>query len=371
MTPPDTPSGWTQALLLPWLDDPQRDERQLLRWLEGYGYGDALVDPNEEPYVRLLRELPPGADLPKYERELARSAVGLLDSKPDLQLDAEDPDKVLYNLFRLCGHLRCATILAEPLRALFRRNSLEGRRYLDIDLRHQIRFALIHNQPDSSLETVWMDMAAGRPVRGLPGVRLDGFEGIKCMQDPKGTGAPPWKAIAMVLTELAGYLSKSVDKVEQFAHLLLEIRERFPIHFDPPAFIVMSDEQHWPEWTDLAIPELFLQTGPGRYIVWEPIYEFVKDLENVQKLNSFCDGRVIEVRVRAIAKTLKRAARVVEEFRYRAESRETALMTAWSALAANQWDDWPKGASEVVWRLLLRIREDLVLVFPFELASAA
>jgi hypothetical protein len=130
-----------QRLLLPWLDDPQRDERHLLRWLEGYGYGDALVDPNEEPYVRLLRGLPAGADLPKYERELARSAAGLLNSKPDLQLDSEDPDKVLYNLLRLCGHLRCATILAEPLRALFHRDSLEGRRYLDIDLRHQLRFA--------------------------------------------------------------------------------------------------------------------------------------------------------------------------------------------------------------------------------------
>jgi hypothetical protein len=205
-------------------------------------------------------------------------------------------------------------------------------------------------------------MAAGRPVRGLPGVRLDGFEGIKCMQDPEGTGSPPRNAIAMVLTDLAGYLEKSVDKVEQFARLILEIRERFPTHFAPPAFITMSDEQRWPEWTDLAVPELFVRTGPAQYFTWEPVYELAQELDHARKLSSLCFERVVEVLVSPDATdALEKVGRVVEEYRYMADKRESALIAACSALEANRWQFWPSAAASATRRMLLKTRQSLGL----------
>src|SRR5664280_1906722 len=113
---PDNPSGWMQSLLIPWLENPARDERQLVRWLQGLDLPP--VDPNEEPYLWILRGLPPGGDLPEFEEKLAESIARLVGSAPDVRLLADDPDMVVFNLLELCSRLRCENTLASPLRLL-------------------------------------------------------------------------------------------------------------------------------------------------------------------------------------------------------------------------------------------------------------
>src|ERR1039457_1266009 len=289
---PDNPSGWMQALLIPWLENPARDERQLVRWLQGLDLPP--VDPNEEPYLWILRGLPPGGDLPGLEEKLAESIARLAGSAPDADLLAGDPDMFLFNLLELGARLRCEKTLAPPLRLFRDRNKLPGRKYLGMDLRHSLRLALTHNQPDSELEAVWMAMIEGRETPGLVGSSADGVKGILHMKIPGQPGDPPAHAIAEALTVYSQVLKNPAASAGKFAELLQLARKRFPGHFEGLAFIEMSDRQKWLEWTDMAIPELFFATGQSRYITWKPVYEFARQVNSVQVKRQFCDGRIQE-----------------------------------------------------------------------------
>jgi hypothetical protein len=342
----DNPSGWMQDLLLPWLEDPARDHRQLVRWLQALDLPP--VDPDEEPYLWILRGLPTGGDLPEYEEKLAESSARLLDSEPDVRLMGGDPDMVCYNLLELCARLRCEIILAGPLRSLYRRNNLAGRRYLGMDLRHSLRFALTHNQPDCELEPVWMAMVRGEATPGLVGSRLDGYDGILHMQVRGQPGVPPREAIVRALSELSGVLKNSSERVHDFAALLLRLCDQFPGHFDSLALIQMSDKQCWPAWTDMAIPALFVRVGENHYVAWRPVYEFARQMGSVKEIRTFCAARVVELQVEAaLAPLVAKVGEVVEEFRYHGEERNIVMCTAWSAVRANHWRNWPQTATRV------------------------
>jgi hypothetical protein len=308
------------------------------------------VDANEEPYLWILRGLPTGGDLPKWERRLAESAKSLLDSKPDVQVEARDPERAFYNLLELCARLRSGTILAEPLRSLRVRNTLKNRHYLGMDLRHRLRFALTHNQPDCDLAPDWLAMIRGEAVAGLLGTSEDGFEGLLHMKRAPQPEAPFWRFIADGLTEFTGLLRNSAEKVSDFAALLTRVDQRFPDQTDPLVFVRMSDAQKWPDWTDMALPRLFIKTGASRYVTWKPVYEFARQMNSVQVTHSLCGERILELQVGdpTRARLLVRVGEVVEQFRYRGECADAVMCEAWSAIRENRWPDWPSGANSVI-----------------------
>ena len=357
----DTPYGWMQSLLLPWLEDPRRDTRQLLRWLQGLDLPP--VDPNDEPYLWILRGLPAGGDLPQWQQRLAEAAAHVLDSAPDVEVAADDPEMLLFNLLELSARLRCEAVLSAPLRAMVGRDKLAGRQYLGMDLRHSLRFALTHNQPDCELEAAWMAMVRGQDTPGLAGSSRDGVEGILQMKVPRQPGAPPKRAIDEALTEYSLVLGDSPTSAAAFNAVLLKVRDRFPGHFGSLAFVEMSDRQKWLAWTDMAIPQLFMQTGEHRYVAWRPLYDFARQMNSVRVTREFCGGRVLEMLVGdpARERLLVRVGKVIEEFRDPGVGAEVATYKAWSAVKANQWRDWPAAAACAVGPLYLLSRESVAV----------
>jgi hypothetical protein len=320
----------------------------LLRWLQGLDLPP--VDPNDEPYLWILRGLPAGGDLPQWQRMMAEAVADLLNSAPDMEVAAGHPEMLLFNLLELSARLRCETVLAQPLRAILRRDKLAGRRYLGMDLRHSLRFALTHNQPDCELESAWMAMARGQGTPGLTGSSRDGVEGILHMKVPQQPGVPPKTAIASALTEYGRALDDSPASAVKFAAVLLKLLDRFPGQFEPTAFVEMSDQNKWREWTDMAIPKLFIQTGEYRYVAWRPLYEFARQVNSVRVTREFCGGRIMEIQVGdpARARLLVRVGRLIEEFRDPRVRSDAILCEAWSAVRSNRWPDWPVSAESFI-----------------------
>jgi hypothetical protein len=219
-----------------------------------------------------------------------------------------------------------------------------------MDLRHRLRFALTHNQPDCDLAPDWLAMIRGEAVAGLLGTSEDGFEGLLHMKRAQQPEAPFWRFIADGLTEFTGLLRNSAEKVSDFAALLTRVDQRFPDLTDPLVFVRMSDEQKWPDWTDMTIPNLFIRTGDDRYIAWGPVYEVAKPMNSLRLIQAFCGKRIYEVRVEdpTRARLLVRVGKVFEEFRYLGVDIDSVMCEACSALAENRWEDWPSGANPVV-----------------------
>ena len=358
---PDTPSGWMQALLQPWLDDEHRDPKRLADWLDGYSLPP--VDPGYEPYLWLLQGLPTGAALPDYEEKLAHSLVSALDS-------ASGSDKAMFNLLALSARLRCAPILAPALRRLRQSNALAGRAYLGIALPDALRDALSYNQPDYKMEKDWMALIEGQPVADLSGDWRHGFDGINRMQDNRRSGTPPVTALGKALKKIAAVVGgRTYQRVDIFADLLLEVCERFPGHFESTEFIEMSNLADWPEWTDLSLPILFFETGPDRYVVWRTVAQYARERDKVRQSRSWCQGRIVEIVVSPAFSTLMPlVGGTFDEHRYRLYDPGLAIHLAWCALSENRYEYWPRDRS-AEWEEVVKAQEGLPVPLGLDLAA--
>src|SRR6185503_11521173 len=153
------PISWMRELVARWLGDDQAGPGLLVRWLQGYGLPP--VGHDEEPYLWLLRGIPPGADRDNVEEAFANRVAKLLDEKPDETRLGERPDQLLYNLYHLCAGLQRPDELGERLYAVFTRGKLKGE-WRGVDLRYALLGALISNQVDARLLPVWEAMLEGR-----------------------------------------------------------------------------------------------------------------------------------------------------------------------------------------------------------------
>jgi hypothetical protein len=166
-------------------------------------------------------------------------------------------------------------------------------------------------------------------------------------------GKPADQAIGRALTHLAASLSNRPDKLTAFRSLLDRVRQRYLAHGWDMEMIRYSDAHEWFEWTDAALPNLYISLNSHHFVLWRPLVKVVQQVDGAGLAHEFCNGRVLEVSIPPSAMgTLHLTAPAVERFRRTTQSLggratlgllSSALAEA-AKLADSQQDDVAKGA---------------------------
>ncbi|MCI0488513.1 MAG: hypothetical protein L0229_18145 [Blastocatellia bacterium] len=242
-----------RKMLGEWLAREDWQPRQLIDWLQGYDLPP--VGHGEEPYLWLLRGLPPADERYEAEIKLASRVARILEDKPDEKRPGTRPDEVLYNLFMLCAGLNCADQLARPLYGVFKRGVLKGE-WLGVDLRYALQTALILNQVDDRLYPVWKTMLETGRHDFLPGDENDGLEGVRFMPpSSEKRGEPAIEAIGMALKAMAIHLDQDEEHRTEFRSLINKIVETYP---GRPTWdidlLYQAGKNQWLDWAMQSIP---------------------------------------------------------------------------------------------------------------------
>ncbi len=204
-----------------------RSHRQLQHWLEGYDLPP--IDSYTEAHSWLLIAI---NDQPSLKTKLIAPVVKLLRACAKGDLKSSNLERLLFNLFYLCRHLRDAPLLWGPLNQVLEAEAapartgwgLRERRYHDISLITAFRSALTENQGDWRLEPVWRRMLTNQPDEILQGTPMDGFEGILGLP-----GNPNEFLMGWALARMTDYLDNSPFREEQFRELLRMLRARLDV----------------------------------------------------------------------------------------------------------------------------------------------
>ena len=330
------PVGWVASSVLPWLDDGTRDVAQLLRWLSGYDLPP--VGQDEEPYLWLLRALPRGATRPKFESALTASTAKLLQRVAEFRWIA-DGERLLYNLLNLSAGLRGRDELAAPLLDVLKKDLLHGLAYDGLSLDSVLLTALIYNQQDETLQPVWEAMAQGTPHPILGGSPLDAFHGTVYMPPCVGSeGRPAVYAIGFALTSLIRFLGDQPENVIPLRAYIERLQSRYPGHDWALELIRFSDRYGWPRWTDVALPDLAVSLGDGRYLVWCRTGQLLVEQFDIEQVAVCLNGRAWEVIVSdSRIGTYQKIAMTAEKYRRSAtfggEHAESGIVsTTWQVL---------------------------------------
>jgi hypothetical protein len=258
---------WVRDLLVGWLGRDDWEPQHLIDWLQSYGLP---VSSEDEPFLWLLRALPPADELYSAKQKLASRAAEVLASKPDEARPGDEPNKVLLNLFYLCAGLACADELAEPLYDVYQRRELKGR-WSGIDLRDALRAALTTNQIDRRLESVWQAMVEGKGDDSFSGDAEDGFEGLAFMPRSRDyRGEPALDAIGWALKVVGEKSEHEVDREANFQKLIERITTVHPGYAWDVCLLTQAQRYEWPLWTVEQLPgscprraSLYLQASPN------------------------------------------------------------------------------------------------------------
>jgi len=309
---PDNPTGWMRHVLHEWLQQPEAQLGLLTQWLQGHGLPP--VGDEEEPYVWLLRGLPLGAERHQVETALARCAASLLDQKPDVQPVGDPPERLIYNLLKLCAGLRRRDLLAGSLSAVFKRRELAGK-WMGLDLRYALRGALAMNQGNNRLEGDWETMLAGRPHEYLGGNPWDGLEGVLGLP-LTADGRPELPVLGRALQRMAVYLEGEHDRLPVYRSVLSRLTQRFPSPRWDVDLVLLADEHQWPTWTVEALPRLNFRADSDGYFLWRPVFDVLAHGYSYQIQRQFCAGEVLQVTLDEEAETfVEEEAPIFEEHR--------------------------------------------------------
>jgi hypothetical protein len=290
-----------------WLDGPG-GSGPLVEWLQGYdlppvGYAD-------EPYLWLLRgiraigpELSSKQDGQTYDHLFCKQVAGLLDDRPDRDRPGDNPERVLYNLFRLCAGLRCPACLAEGLRAILEAKQLSGS-WFGVDLRSTLRSALVENQRLQWLRTTWLAMIRGESGF-LPGDEFTGMAGLLKMPESEAArGQPAVEAICAGLSALVQRLEKEDDENPRarLVEMIEEVRRAFPDYdrWDRDFMIEGADKSQWPKWAFTTLATL-IPAGDqdGDVYTWKIIADCVRHTDGIRPSGHqvYCGGYFERLRV--------------------------------------------------------------------------
>jgi hypothetical protein len=263
-----------------WLEGP-RPSWTLVDWLEGYNL--PAVGPEEEPYIWLRRgldKLPP-----EYQERFVVQLAQFIEERPDVERPGDRPDEVLYNLLWLCARPGDRARLGLPLKGMYdraeQREGLTGQSYRGLDLRDTLRLALIANQHDRSLVSVWFRMLRSETDDVLPGTEYSGFYGVLAADLP---GRPNLEDLGQALTEMVNYLTpRRGIRLKKLDELFRRIKEyhgsdaRWDIDL-----IKIADRFKWRLWAVDWLPRLWISPddpanppgGPydGKWVVWAPLW---------------------------------------------------------------------------------------------------
>ena len=230
-----------------WLALDEWKPQALIDWLQGYDLPATGHD--DEPYLWLLRGLPPADERYELQEELANRVGRILEDSPDESRPGTRPDQMLYNLLMLSAGLNCPDSLADPLYKMLLRGKLKGE-WLGVQLNYALRVALALNQLDDRLQPQWEVMLQERRHDFLDGDELDGFEGIRLMPPSADRrGEPALDAIGKALRVIAIHLETEDAPTEEFRSLINRIVETYP---GRPTWnldlLHQANKSHWPDW---------------------------------------------------------------------------------------------------------------------------
>lgn len=249
----DGPVQWIRTVLGEWLERGDWEPEQLIDWLQGYKLPP--VGHDDEPFLWLLRGLPVADERYRVEVELARRVSKLLGDEPDVKRPGDRPDQVLYNLFMLCAGLSCPEQLADPVYDVYKRRALKGE-WLGIDVRDALQAALIFNQIDNRMQSVWEAMIEGQSDKFLPGNAYEGFEGIVLMPEAAARlGEPALDGIGRAFKAMARHLDREQERRLEFQSLIDKVVNTYP---GSPTWeidlLLQAYKNHWPNWAIETIP---------------------------------------------------------------------------------------------------------------------
>jgi hypothetical protein len=244
-----------REMLSEWIAREDWEPLQLIDWLQGYGM--PAIGHDEEPYLWLIRGLPPENERYEVETKLSTRVRAILESKPDENRPGTRPDQVLYNLLMLCAGLSCPDQLADPLYAILERGVLKGD-WLGVDLRYALQVALILNQSDNRLLPDWRAALENRKHDFLPGTEYEAFEGIRFMPPSSDErGEPALDAIGYALKVMATHLAEDEERKTEFRLLISKVFETYP---GRPTWDIdllhQASKNQWPDWAMQELPNM-------------------------------------------------------------------------------------------------------------------
>ncbi len=290
-----------RRMLRLWLARKGWEMERLVGWLRREGLPASDVE--QEPYAWLLDGLPLADERYRAENELAARVARLLEMQPDAQPPGEQRDELLYNLLMLCAGLNCPTQLADPLYAMFRRGKLAGS-WQGTVLRQVLESALITNQRDDRLQTVWHEMLTRSRHEFLTGDEYAGFEGIRLMPASEAArGRPALDAIGAALAAMAVHLERKRTRRVEFHSLLNRVLHTYP---GRPTWnsdlVYQADNHYWPGWAVECLPKLFIPQATldpdepdVRALIWHYIPACLPTSCKYEVREKLCNGHVLEV----------------------------------------------------------------------------
>ena len=150
------------------------------RLLEGYGL--PRIDNYTEADVRLLQLIEEQPELSDVITDLARRLLEEhVANAEERSASPIDTDRKLFSLLYLSAGLKAPDRLARPLKSIFRKRLIPlTSNYRGVPLTLALCAALIHNQDDDTLASVWAEMRRDQP-NYLSGTPQDGERGQKLM----------------------------------------------------------------------------------------------------------------------------------------------------------------------------------------------
>jgi hypothetical protein len=234
-----------------WLSSDDWNSTRLIDWFQGYDL--PALGHEEEPYLWLLRGIPESGERRPTEKAMANRVAVLLREQPDVRRPGRRPDQVLYNLFMFCAGLSSAEELADPLFEVLERYRLQGK-WHGVDLRTSLKAALIANQLDARLWSVWEESLVGEP-KFLPLDESELVDAVRLMpQSPDRRGEPAIDFIGRALKLVAERRSSDSDKEEIFASLTTNVMDTYPGHQWGRDLLVQAMKHDWPKWAVENIP---------------------------------------------------------------------------------------------------------------------
>jgi hypothetical protein len=294
-----------------WLNKSDWTEGELIRWLRGLEL--PAVGYEEDSYIWMMRGLPLADERYQAEKELARRVSLFLSRQPDVTHPDLGGEEVLYNLFMLCAELQCRDELADPLFQVLSRQSLAGE-WRGFDLREALVSALIYNQRDNRLESVWAAMFSAKS-EFLPGDAYTAFAGILYMpESERKRGEPHLDAIGAALARMAEYLEPQKNGQTEFLRLITWAMEAYPQSGTlwVKNLIEQADKHQWSDWAivrlDLVcqLERVAKDSSEGHYYyIWQAYLPFLMELnENIKQssinhrvlqIKSLCSGQIHKV----------------------------------------------------------------------------
>lgn len=216
------------------------------------------------------------------------------------------PEALIYNALNLAARLSCPEELGEELRDLYDRDRSRENPKLTNDLRSSLLSALIANQSDLTLKSVWVDLIQyGQTGDGyFFGHPIDGWTGILAAN----LAANSDQIIISITSRGYRFAGTAFRRFGERIYNDPRRRERLREVFDRIEFqsagwdqdtiwIQVADEGNWPDWMLESLPNLFTSRKVGNqivHLVWNQIFTCFPQSSSSLFQRERCQGQVIE-----------------------------------------------------------------------------